>query len=141
MALALIPLGLVGACDTGDPTAPGTPDYRTPEIGIFREGPSAERLAGAWAREEKFDLDGAVARRVTIWRFDAVGTCRLTIEFYPAPGFEPEIDETVCAYEASGGTLTLRFPGVSGDERLLWELEGRDVLVLDGVRYVRIGGG
>lgn len=162
---------ILAACDTGDPFQPPAADeprVARPATGITRDTDGPGLLVGEWARDEVVELDGARQRRTIIWRFDASGrvdpdgsfrggprgfttggTCRLTIAFFPAAGLDPLVNESVCVYEASAGTVTLRFPevpradgaGRSGEEeQLTWSVPRRDVLVLDGVTYLRIGG-
>jgi hypothetical protein len=162
LAGALIAALLLPACDGGDPVGPGAPPADPPDVGIARDAASPRALVGEWARDEVVEIDGAAARRTTIWRFDAsgsfdgtrfrrdpfraAGTCRLTIAFFPGSGLEPLVEESVCVYEASAGSLTLRFPGVPRDgrddveERVRWSLRGSGVLLLDGVAYLRTGG-
>lgn len=131
---------MVAACDSS--TGPGDPDTEPDrDVGIAIDAPSASALVGEWARDELVEVNGATARRAIVWRFDDAGTCRRTIAFFPNQDLAPVVDESVCVYEAERFSLTLRFPGVTDDARLGWTLERRgQVLVLDGERYLRIGG-
>ncbi len=141
LALGLTPLLLLLACDSGEsPVGPEAPAADRPDVGIITDLPSPADLVGEWTRDEKLDVDGAHLRRTTTWRFDSSGTCRLIVAFFPAAGLAPEVNESVCAYVAHGRTITLRFPGLTGDERIRWGLDGRHILILDGERYLRTSG-
>lgn len=129
-------IALSGCESSSGPTGPGGPIANPQDTGIITDLPPASSLIGAWGREDEVEYDGADALRTTEWRFDGRGTCRLTITTWIPWSVAPVVEESVCAYRADGRQITFRFGRF--EDTLGWELDGRDVLILDGQRYFRL---
>lgn len=129
---------VLGACDSGDsPTAPGAPSAGEPDIGILTDLPSPDRLVGAWIRYDEVERDGIDYLRTVEWRFDGRGTCRRTVTLAVAADAFPFVEDAVCAYRADGRTLAVRFGVDTEPQRIRWAVDGRNVLLLGGERFLR----
>lgn len=135
LGLSLLLIAAAG-CDGGGVTGPqrpqdtsGTSDGATP----------AGRLAGAWRTTVVVQVPADIQTWITIWQFDADGTCLQTQEVRSVVEGVPRVTERPCTFTADGAAITIAYAG--GATLVLdyaFSLLSPDLLILDGFEYQRV---
>ena len=121
---------------------PGGPDPFQPgrdRDGSSTGGGSAAALVGTWRSVVVVQVPGDLQTWTTVWRFEADGSCRQTVETESlAEGF-PRVTERSCSYATSVGEITIAYiGGGSLTFRFSFADFSPDRLVLDGFEYERL---
>lgn len=135
----LLTLALLLAACAGDPEglAPFEPGGNTG--GASSGGGTTAALVGTWRNVVIVEVPGDIQTWTTVWRFDADGICRQTVETESlAEGF-PRITERACEYRVAGDAVTIAYLG-AGTVTFDFSFAGfsPDRLLLDGFEYARL---